>query len=202
MRSRPRSSCESRARCLGAALLLALLAGPARTAGDALRAGVFDPPRAAPEFRLQGSDGTELTLSRYRGKLVIVGFGFSSCPNVCPVTLSTLAQVRKRLGADAADVQVVYITVDPERDDAERLRKWLAAFDPSFVGGTGSAEALAAVREEYGIAATRQAVGADYGFDHSSFTYLIDRDGKLRALMPYGHAPDDYVHDVRILLEQ
>jgi protein SCO1/2 len=134
--------------------------------------------------------------------VVIVGFGFSSCPDVCPVTLSTLSQVRKRLGADAADVQVVYITVDPERDDAERLRTWLAAFDPTFVGGTGSAEELAAVRREYGIAATRQAVGADYGFSHSSFTYLIDRDGNLRALMPYGHPPDDYVHDVRILLKR
>jgi protein SCO1/2 len=164
---------------------------------------VFDPPRAAPEFRLRGSDGTELTLSRYRGKVVIVGFGFSSCPDVCPVTLSTLSQVRKRLGADdAADVQVVYITVDPERDDAERLRKWLAAFDPTFVGGTGSAEELSAVRREYGIAATRQVVGAEYGFNHSSFTYLIDRDGNLRALMPYGHPPDDYVHDVRILLKR
>jgi protein SCO1/2 len=191
-----------RALRLGWVGLLVLLAGPAPAADDALRAGVFDPPRAAPEFRLQGSDGTELSLARYRGKLVIVGFGFSSCPNVCPVTLSTLAQARQRLGADAADVQVVYITVDPERDGAERLRTWLAAFDPSFVGGTGSAEALAAVRKAYGIAASREAVGADYGFNHSSFTYLIDRAGNLRALMPYGHPPDDYVHDVRILLKQ
>ena len=202
MRSRPRSSCERRAGRLAWLGLLALLAGPAPAADDALQAGVFDPPRAAPEFRLRGSDGTELTLSRYRGKVVIVGFGFSSCPNVCPVTLSTLSQVRKRLGADAAELQVVYITVDPERDDVERLRKWLAAFDPNFVGGTGSAAELAAVRKEYGIAATRQTVGADYGFNHSSFTYLIDRDGDLRALMPYGHSPDDYVHDVRILLKQ
>jgi protein SCO1/2 len=190
-----------RARRLGWPVLLALLAGPAPAADEgALRAGVFDPPRAAPDFRLRGSDGTELTLSRYRGKVVIVGFGFSTCPDVCPTTLSTLAQARRRLGADAEHLQIVYITVDPERDDAERLRKYLAAFDPTFVGGTGSAEALAAVRREYGIAATRQEVGADYGIRHSSFTYLIDRDGNLRALMPYGQPPDDYVHDVRILL--
>ena len=202
MRSRLRSSCERRARGLAWLGVLMLLAAPAPAADDALRAGAFDPPRAAPEFQLRGSDGTELTLSRYRGKVVIVGFGFSSCPNVCPVTLSTLSQVRKQLGSDAAEVQVVYITVDPERDDAERLRQWLAAFDPSFVGGTGSAEELAAVRKAYGIAASREAVGTDYGFNHSSFTYLIDRDGNLRALMPYGHPPDDYVHDVRILLKR
>ena len=207
MRSRPRSSCDVRAgrgaRVLAWLAPLALLAAAALAAdGAGLTAGVFDPPRAAPDFRLRGSDGSELTLSRYRGKVVIVGFGFSSCPDVCPTTLSTLAQTRKRLGADAGDLQVVYITVDPERDDAERLRKYLAAFDPSFVGGTGSAEELAAVRREYGIAATRHAVGADYAFSHSSFTYLVDREGNLRALMPYGHAPDDYVHDVRILLER
>ena len=180
-------------------LLLLALAASAEEA-PSLRAGVFDPPRAAPEFSLHGSDGTELRLSRFRGKVVVLGFGFSSCTDVCPTTLSTLAQAHRELGAEAADLQVVYITVDPERDDAERLRGYLAGFDPTFVGGTGSAEQLAAVREEYGIAATRRNSEASYAFDHSSYTYLIDREGKLRALMPYGSAPDDYVHDVRILL--
>ena len=180
-------------------LLLLALAASAEEA-PSLRAGVFDPPRAAPEFSLHGSDGTELRLSRFRGKVVVLGFGFSSCADVCPTTLSTLAQAHRQLGAEAAGLQVVYITVDPERDDAERLRGYLAGFDPSFVGGTGSAEQLAAVREEYGIAAARRNTEVSYAFDHSSYTYLIDREGKLRALMPYGSAPDDYVHDVRILL--
>ena len=178
---------------------LALASGAADDAG--FRAGVFSPPRAAPDFVLQGSDGTELKLSRYRGKVVILEFGFTSCPDVCPTTLAALAAARKTLGAQGGELQVVYVTVDPERDDAERLRKYLAAFDPSFVGATGSAEQLAAVRREYGIAATRQTSGSSYVFSHSSYTYLIDREGSLRALMPYGHAPDDYVHDVRILLK-
>lgn len=182
-------------------LPLAWLALSAAAAGDAsFVAGVFDPPRAAPEFSLRGSDGSELELSRYRGKVVILGFGFTSCPDVCPTTLSTLAQARRKLEADGDLVQVVYITVDPERDDAERLRKYLAAFDPTFVGGTGTPDELAAVRREYGIAAARKDVGADYVFSHSSYTYLIDREGSLRALMPYGQAPDDYVHDIRLLL--
>ena len=113
-------------------------------------------------------------------------FGFTSCPDVCPKTLAALASVRKKLGAQAGDVQVVYVTVDPERDDAERLRTHLAKFDPTFLGGTGTAEELEAVRKEYGIAAKRVKAGeATHAYSHSSFTYLIDRAGSLRALVPY-----------------
>jgi protein SCO1 len=187
-----------RLRALLAAAFLALGAAPVRAEAPALRAGVFDPPRPAPEFTLQGSDGGELRLARYRGKVVILAFGFTSCPDVCPTTLGVLARARKELGAQAGDVQVVYVTVDPERDDAKRMREYLAKFDPAFVGATGSADALAAVRKEYGIASEQVAEGG--GFAHSSYTYLIDRAGSLRALMPYGHVADDYVHDVRILL--
>jgi protein SCO1/2 len=180
-----------------------VLAGAAGAADDAsLVAGVFSPPRAAPEFSLRGSDGTELKLSRYRGKMVILAFGFTSCPDVCPTTLSTLAQARKQLGEQGSELQIVYITVDPETDDAERLRKYLGSFDPTFVGGTGTAEQLTVVREQYGIAAARKASATGSAFVHSSYTYLIDREGSLRALMPYGHPSDDYAHDAKILLKQ
>ena len=183
-------------------LILPLLFATAAGAGEqsSLLAGEFSPPRQAPDFSLIGSNGSELKLRNYRGKVVALAFGFSYCPDVCPITLATLAQARKKLGAERSGLQVVYITVDPERDDAERMRAYLAAFDPTFVGGTGTAEQLAAVRKEYGIAATRRASGASYLYAHSSFTYLIDRQGKLRALMPYGHSADDFVHDFRILL--
>lgn len=167
--------------------------------GATLKAGVFDPARAAPDFSLPGSDGSELKLSHYRGKVVLLGFGFTSCVAVCPITLGTLAAAHKKLGARGDDVQVVYITVDPERDDALRMRKYLSAFDPSFIGGTGSDAQLAAVRKDYGIAAEKVA-GPDGSYTHSSFVYLIDREGRLRALMPYGHPAEDYVHDVGILL--
>jgi protein SCO1/2 len=168
----------------------------------ALKAGTFDPPRAAPDFTLRGSDGAELRLSHYRGKVVILGFGFTSCPEVCPTTLATLAQARKKLGAQADDVQVVYVTVDPERDDVTRLAKYLGSFDPTFIGGTGTDQQLAAVRKDFGIGATRKTSGDSYTFSHSSYTYLIDRQGLMRALMPYGQSPDDYAHDVRILLKR
>jgi len=181
-------------------LVVALLATPfALAAEGALKAGVFSPPRQAPAFSLSGSNGAPLTLADHRGKVVLLGFGFTSCTEVCPITLGTLARVHRLLGAQAADVQVVYVTVDPERDDAAQLKRYLGAFNASFLGGTGSAEALAAVRKDYGIMATKVA-GPDGAYDHSSFVYLIDRDGRLRALMPYGREAEDYVHDVRILL--
>jgi protein SCO1/2 len=192
MRSRRPSRSDFRA----LALALALLAASDST----LRAGVFDPPRAAPDFALRSSNGGELRLSRYRGKVVLLAFGFTSCPEVCPTTLATLAAARKKLGAEAKDVQVVYVTVDPERDDAARMKKYLAGFDPAFVGGTGTEEQLAAVRKSFGITATRKPSGDSYSYSHSSYVYLIDRQGQLRALMPYGQAADDYVHDLRILL--
>lgn len=164
------------------------------------KAGVFDPARPAPDFALRGSDSNELKLSTYRGKVVILGFGFSSCPDVCPVTLAVLAEARKKLGAEGNDLQILYVTVDPKRDDAKRLKEYLSAFDPTFVGGTGDPEQLKAVRDSYGVFA--KARDGESGFSHSSYTYLIDRAGNLRALMPFGHDSDDYVHDVRILLKQ
>jgi protein SCO1/2 len=183
-------------------LVAMLIACAAHAADNTLKAGVFDPPRAAPDFSLMGSDGKDLKLSQYRGKVVVLGFGYTRCSYVCPTTLATLAKAHKKLGPSGNDVQVVYVTVDPERDGPRRLHDYLATFDPSFIGGTGPAPALANVRKEYGVTSRRMAVGPDYYFDHSSFVYLIDREGRLRAMMPYGHSADDFAHDVAILLKQ
>lgn len=189
-------------RGLAAAVLGVALAGSAAANPAAFKAGVFDPPRAAPDFALQGSDGHELRLSRFRGKVVLLAFGYSSCPEVCPVTLATFAQARRKLGTAAADVQVVYVTVDPERDVSKRLEEFLGAFDPTFIGGTGSEAQLAAVRRAYGITAKKIPSRHGYTYAHSSFTYLLDRTGRIRALMPYGHSSDDFVHDLKILLNE
>ena len=189
-------------RSLAAAALPVGLLGCGRKKPDApaLIAGVFDPPRPAPDFSLQGTDGDELTFSRYRGKVVLLAFGYSSCPSICPTTLATFARARRQLGAAAQEVQVVYVTVDPERDVPERLKSFVAGFDPTFVGGTGTPAQLEAVRQSYGISAAK-IPGNTYAYSHSSFTYLIDRTGLIRALMTYGHSADDYVHDLRILLQ-
>jgi len=190
-----------RALVLLLASLCCVVAGHAADA-DSLKAGVFSPPHPAPDFTLAGSDGAPLTLSRYRGKVVALAFGFSHCADVCPVTLATLAQARKALGAQGRDFQVVYVTVDPARDDAARMKSWLAAFDPGFVGGTGSQQALDAVDRLYGVSVNKIVGAGGYSFGHSSSVYLIDRDGRLRAMMPYGHGAEDYVHDVRLLMQK
>jgi protein SCO1/2 len=215
MHARPPYRCEvtdlrhSTARWAASLLALVLVApvgandsGMPNSSPPALKAGTFDPPRPAPDFDLPGSNGAVLKISSYRGKVVLLAFGFTSCTAVCPTTLNTFAVARRKLAAAATDVQVVYITVDPQRDDSARLKKYLGAFDPTFVGGTGTEQQLAAVRKNYGISAEKQVLGDSYSYEHSSFTYLIDRKGLIRALMPYGHSPDDYVHDLTLLLKE
>ena len=197
-----KTACSAALRLLAALLALVQIASATATRPPSLKAGVFDPPRAAPDFSLQGSDGHELKISHYRGKVVLLAFGFTSCTEVCPITLNTFAVTRRKLGPAAADVQVVYVTVDPGRDVPARLSKYLGSFDSTFVGGTGTEDQLAAVRRSYGITAEKKVIGGDYTYAHSSFTYLIDRSGRIRALMPYGHSPDDYVNDLTILLKE
>jgi len=185
------------------ALLLLLSSGVAFAAPEAaaLKAGVLSPVMAAPELKLQGTDGKPVDLARYRGKVVLLAFGFSSCGEVCPITLATLAGARKKLGADAANVQVLYVTVDPERDDAARMKKYLAAFDATFVGGVGSRAEIDAAQKSYGISSTKKVYAdGNYTIGHSSSIYIIDRAGGLRAVMPYGHTVEDFVHDLKILL--
>jgi len=172
-----------------------------------LRSGVFDPPRMAPDFSLRGSDGSDFKLSRYRGKVVALGFGYTHCPGVCPTTLAFLAQARQKLGAAGKEFQIIYVTVDPERDNEQRLRTFLASFDPTFVGATGTPQQLANVRKEYGINVSDKMFVAgqpksNYFLDHSSYVYLIDRAGKLRAMMPYGVTVDDIEHDAQALLSK
>jgi len=184
-----------------AAALAASAPAPAPAAAPVLKAGVLSPAMAAPALDLAGTDGQPLGLERFRGKVVLLAFGFSNCGNVCPITLATLAGARKKLGAGAADVQVVYVTVDPERDDAAQMRKFLGSFDASFIGGVGTRAQIDAAQKNYGISSTKS-VHADGGYSigHSSSIYLIDRAGRLAAVMPYGHPVDDFVHDLKILL--
>ncbi len=184
-------------------LLLALCSGAgAALAGEpAMKAGMLSPVMTAPALNLQGTDGKPLTLERFRGKVVLLAFGFSNCGEVCPITLATLAGARKKLGADGAGVQVVYVTVDPERDTEAQMKKYLAAFDPTFIGGVGTQAQIDAAQKSFGVS-SKKIMHADGGYNigHSSSIYMIDKAGGLRAVMPYGHPVDDFVNDLRILL--
>ena len=191
-----------RAWLLGASLVLAAATFAASPAAEpALKAGVLSPVMPAPQLALDSTQGKLLDLSAYRGKVVLLAFGFSNCGEVCPITLATLAGARKKLGEAAKDVQVVYVTVDPERDTAAQMKKYLAAFDATFVGGVGTRAQIDAAQKLYGIS-SKKISNADgsYTIGHSSSIYMIDRAGGLRAVMPYGHPVDDFVHDLKILL--
>jgi protein SCO1/2 len=165
-----------------------------------LKSGEFSPARMAPDFKLQSSNGKELKLSDYRGKVVALMFGFTSCPHICPMTMMELVSVKKELGANSRGFQVVFVTVDPKQDTAERLKTYLANFDSSFVGVTGTPEQINFVQKDYGAAIQTKSKSSE--IDHSSFVYLIDRVGKLRAVSPYGQLVEDLVPDVQALLAQ
>jgi protein SCO1/2 len=196
---------------LAGALVLPLLALGTRfalprspRAEQGLRSGTFDPPREAPAFSLDGSNGRKLSLRDHLGKVVIVEFGYTYCEDVCPITLAHLTEAWKKMGSAARDVQLVYVTVDPARDSPERLREHLTAFNPSFLGATGAPDELQAVEKAYGVVA-KQVVSPNaqpgYAVDHSSSLYLVDRQGKLRGLVPFNTPVDDIVHDLEFLLK-
>ncbi len=171
------------------------------TAPASFKAGVLSPVMAAPEIELHGTDGKPLNLARFRGKVVLMAFGFSNCGEVCPITLATLAGAKRKLGPEGADVQVVYVTVDPERDDAATMKKYLANFDPTFIGGVGTPAEIDVAQKSFGVS-SKKIFGSNgnYTVGHSSSIYMIDRAGGLRAVMPYGHPADDFVHDLKLLL--
>lgn len=186
-------------------LVIAILAAPftaAAAATEELKSGVFDPPRLAPDFNLQSSQGGDLKLTQTRGKLVVLGFGFTHCTEVCPVTLANLARARKQLGELGDKVQILYVTVDPDNDNPLRMKEYLANFDPSFIGLTGKEAALTKVQQDYGIlAAKATGKNGQPQVHHSSYVYLIDPEGYLRALVPFGKKPEDIAHDIKILLQ-
>jgi len=195
---------ERTASMLAWAVLVALpVIAMAQPRAASFKSGVFEPARMAPDFELQGSNGSPLVLRQYRGKVVALAFGFTHCVRVCPTTLATLAQVSAKLGAEAAKLQVVFVTVDPERDSTDRLRQYLAQFDPSFVGGTGPTPKLQAIRQSYGITINKESAKDEslgYQVHHSSSILLIDPEGKLRLVVPFGKSADQIVHDVKLLL--
>jgi protein SCO1/2 len=154
------------------------------------------------DLSLQDPKGVTRTLADFRGKAVVVFFGYTQCPDVCPTTLAALAQTMKLLGADADRVQVLFVTIDPERDTAALLAQYVPAFDPRFLALRGDADATAKVAKEFKIIYEKVpgATPGSYTMDHSAGTYVFDPQGRLRLYVSYGRGPDVYAHDLRLLL--
>jgi protein SCO1/2 len=151
---------------------------------------------------LTGHDGRARTLADFRGKVIVVFFGFTHCPDVCPATLAELAEVAKALGKDAARMQVLFVTLDPARDTPQALAKYVTAFDPSFLGLYGDAAATARAAREFKIYYRKQPLaGANYTIDHSAGMYILDKHGRLRLFAQHGTDPATLRHDIRLLIE-
>ena len=153
-------------------------------------------------FSLTDHSGQRRTLQDYAGKVVTVFFGFTQCPDVCPSSLATMSDVMKSLGADAERVQVLFITVDPERDTQELLAHYVPAFDPRFVGLFGTPEETAAVAKEFRVfyAKSGDVSGQNYSIDHTAGTYVFDPEGRLRLYVRHAEPADSIAADIRLLL--
>lgn len=156
----------------------------------------------ARDFSLVDHNGQTRALADFRGKAVAIFFGYTHCPDVCPTTLSDFAAALRQLGPDAERVQVIFVTVDPERDTPELLRQYVPAFNPGFLGMSSDPETLKQLAKEFKIVYQKTAVKApdDYLIDHSAGTYVYDPQGKLRLLVPYGSSPDVIARDLQTLL--
>lgn len=151
---------------------------------------------------LNDHHGKPRTLQDFRGKVVVLFFGFMHCPDVCPATLAELAQVAKALGPDVARMQVLFVTVDPERDTPGLLRQYVPSFHPDFLGLHGDAAATAQVAKEFKIFYQKQSQsGGDYSMDHSAGTYILDQQGRLRLFAQHGAGATALLHDIRLLLQ-
>jgi protein SCO1/2 len=187
-----------RLRDAGLALLCALLAA---CAPPAFKAVDITGASYAQGFALDNARGGRATLGDYKGKVVVVFFGFTQCPDVCPTTLADLAEVKKRLGADGDRLQVVFITVDPERDTPAVLAQYVPQFDPSFVGLTGTPEQIAAAAKDFKVFYMKVPgkTPTSYTIDHTAGAYVFDKDGRVRLFMRHGTPVDDIVADLRRL---
>jgi len=154
------------------------------------------------DIALTDHQGQPRRLADFKGKAVVVFFGYTQCPDVCPTTLSSMREVLSRLGDDAGRVQVLFVTLDPARDTAPLLAEYVTAFHPSFIGLYGDEAAIVAVARDFKVFYARQpgTTADSYSIDHSTGSYAFDPQGRLRLLIRYGEAPDNVASDLKLLL--
>ena len=155
----------------------------------------------AQNFSLESASGGRKSIGDFRGKVVVVFFGFTQCPDVCPTTLADLATAKKELGPDGDKLQVIFITLDPERDSPELLQKYVPGFDPSFIALYGSPEQIAKTAKDFKIFYQKVPgrTPGSYSIDHTAGAFVFDRDGRLRLFIRHGTPPADIAADIRRL---
>jgi protein SCO1/2 len=162
-----------------------------------------EPYPVAPEIELRRANGSSFRLSEARGRLVMLFFGYTSCPDVCPTTMAELNQALEKLGEQADQVEVLFVTVDPQRDTPERVQEYVSHFNPGFIGLSGSETELAKVWNDYGV--FREVVdgtsAAGYLVDHTARVTMIDQQGNLRVSFPFDTPVEDIVHDLKLLVQ-
>ena len=163
----------------------------------------IDGHAVARDFRLTDHFGRARTMVDFRGKVVALFFGYTHCPEVCPTTLSDLAKAMTLLAGRRSHVQVLFVTLDPERDTQQVLAQYVPSFDPSFIGLRGDAAALERVEQGYKVFARRQpsAGRSGYTIDHSTGVYVFDPQGVPRLYLNYGQKPADIAHYIGVLLQ-
>jgi protein SCO1/2 len=193
------------ARTLWLALVsLSILSGCTRTADPAVPAfkglditGV----NYGKDFRLTDADGRERSLADFKGQAVMLYFGFVQCPDVCPTALARAVETRRLLGAAGQRLQVIFVTLDPERDSAEVLKSYMAAFDPSFIALHGNALRTRETADHFKVYYKKVPTGQSYTLDHSAVSYVFDPAGQLRVVLRHEQTAQDYAHDIALLLK-
>ncbi len=193
---------------LAAALAVGFLAGCDRLGGGApkpsFKAVDITGAEYARELSLPDADGKMRTLADFKGKVTLVFFGYTQCPDVCPTTLAELAAVKRDLGKDGDRVQGVFVSVDPQRDTAEILKAYMASFDPGFVALRGTPEQIQATARDFKVfyAQVPGKTEGSYTVDHTAGTYVFDASGKVRLFVRYGSGAEALRHDLKLLLDE
>lgn len=188
----------------GAAWLLSgcdKLPSAGQRTGSAFRGIDITGAEYARGFSLTDFNGQPRTLADFKGRVVMLYFGFVQCPDVCPTALTRAAAVMEQLGSNAADLQVLFVTVDPERDTPELLREYMKAFHPAFLALTGSADQIARTATDFRVFYKKVPTGSSYTMDHTALSYLFDRQGRIRVALRHEQGVDDYAADIRTLLD-
>lgn len=165
---------------------------------------VINPPLPLTDFALQTANEEVFRLNEQMGKIVLLFFGYTSCPDVCPTTLATFKQVYERLGDDAQKIKFVMITADPERDTPDKVAEYAARFNPEFIGLSGDIAKREAIWKELGVFVEKQDSGSAAGYlvSHTSSIYVLDQSGDLIMTFPYGTSTTDMANDLTQLLKQ